>query len=230
MVKYFLRIAQGTGNKLLDEAYASSQETDSSCIQNVERFLKSNGFPNVFTNPCKVNKDTFHRIFLNRLKDMYAQGFRYSTSSKTENYTKLYSDINRYEFQVYLEKIRNVEHRKSFVKFHTGNNCLFLEKGRHESLPREERLCPLCNIEVEDLKHFVFKCSELKVQRKNFLSKLYSFSGENFRLEPFNSQLKKIFTLDFKKDNNTLTNIISKGFFDMYKAREKLESSRLKDN
>ena len=70
MVKYFLRIAQGTGNKLLDEAYASSQETGSTWIQNVERFLKSNSFANVFINPCTVNKDTFHRIFLNRLKDM----------------------------------------------------------------------------------------------------------------------------------------------------------------
>ena len=106
MVKYFLRIAQGTGNKLLDEAYASSQETDSTWIQNVERFLKSNGFANVFTNPCMVNKDTFHRIFLNRLKDMYVQDFRYSTSSKAEDYTKLYSDINRYELQDYLEKIK----------------------------------------------------------------------------------------------------------------------------
>ena len=48
MVKYFLRIAQGTGNKVLDEAYASSQEIDSTWIQNVERFLKSNGFANVF--------------------------------------------------------------------------------------------------------------------------------------------------------------------------------------
>ena len=36
--------------------------------------------------------------------------------------------------------------------------------------------------------------------------------------------------LDFKKDSNNLTNIISKGIFDIYKAREKLESSRLKDN
>ena len=50
MVKYFLRIAQSTGNKLHDEAYASSPETDSSWIQNVERFLKSNGFANVYTN------------------------------------------------------------------------------------------------------------------------------------------------------------------------------------
>ena len=68
------------------------------------------------------------------------------------------------------------------------------------------------------------------MQRKNFLSKLYSSTGENFRLEPFNPQLKKIFTLDFKKDNNILTSIISKGILDMCEGREKLESSGLKDN
>ena len=68
------------------------------------------------------------------------------------------------------------------------------------------------------------------MQWKNFPSKLYSSMGENFRLEPFNSQQKKIFTQDFKKDNNTLTNIISKDISDMYKAREKLESSRLDNN
>ena len=54
------------------------------------------------------------------------------------------------------------------------------------------------------------------MQQRNFLSKLYSFTGKNFRLEPINSQLKTIFTLDFKKGNNTLTNIISKCIFDMY--------------
>ena len=40
---------------------------------------------------------------------MYVQDFRYSTSSKTEDYTKLYSDISRYEFQDYLEKMLNIE-------------------------------------------------------------------------------------------------------------------------
>ena len=97
MVKYFLRIAQHTGNKLLDKAYASSQELILAGFK-MWKFLKSNGFASVFTNPCTVNKDTFsyvHPFFLNRLKDMYVQYFRYSTSSKTENCTKLYSDINR---------------------------------------------------------------------------------------------------------------------------------------
>ena len=52
----------------------------------------------------------------------------------------------------------NIEHRTFFVKFCTGNNYLFLKKNRYESLAREERLCPLCNIEVKELQHFVFKC------------------------------------------------------------------------
>ena len=90
----------------------------------MERFLKSNGFANVFTNPCTVNNDTFHQTFLNTLKDMYVQGFRYSTSSKPEDYTKLYSDINRYEFQDYLEKIQ--KRRKFFVKLLPST----LTKGR----------------------------------------------------------------------------------------------------
>ena len=91
-----------TVRKLMKKCY------NSFIFQFVEGFLKSksNGVANAFTNPCTVNKDTFHRIFLNRLKDVYVQDFRYSTSSKTENYTKLYSDINRYEFQDYLERIK----------------------------------------------------------------------------------------------------------------------------
>ena len=31
----------------------------------------------------------------------------------------------------------------------------------------EERLCALCNREVEDLKHFIFKCEILKDERFN---------------------------------------------------------------
>ena len=68
MLKYFQRITQGTGNQSLDEAYASGQENDSSWIQNVEGFFESNGFQMFCTNPCMVNKDTFHRMFPKQVK------------------------------------------------------------------------------------------------------------------------------------------------------------------
>ena len=48
MVKYLLRITQGTDNKLLDEASASGQETDSGWIQNVERIPKKKWFCKCF--------------------------------------------------------------------------------------------------------------------------------------------------------------------------------------
>ena len=82
---------------------------------------------------------------------MCVQHFRYSTSSTTEDYKKLYSDINRYKFQDYLKKIKK------------RCSCLLLEKGRYESLQRKERRCPLCNIEVEDLEHFMFKYPKFNV-------------------------------------------------------------------
>ena len=59
-------------------------------------------------------------LFVNRLKDMYVQDFRFSTSTKTEDYRKLYSDIGKYEFQDYLEKIKTL---------HIGNlllNCVLV--------------------------------------------------------------------------------------------------------
>ena len=99
-----------------------------------------------------------------------------------------------------------------------GNNCLFLEKGIYESL-----LCALCKIEVKGLEHFMFKCPKQCATEK-FSVKLCSSTGENFRLVPFNFKLKKIFILDLKKGNNTLTNII----FDMNKAREKLTVFQVK--
>ena len=61
--------------------------------------------------------------------------------------------------------MKNVEHRKFFVKLGTGNNCLSSEKGRYESLPRKEQPCPHCDMKVKDLEHFMFKCQKLNVQR-----------------------------------------------------------------
>ena len=57
---------------------------------------------------------------------MHVQDFCYSAPSKTGGYMKLYSDINRYDFQHYLKE--NVEHQKFFIKLRFGNNCLYLKK------------------------------------------------------------------------------------------------------
>jgi len=43
-----------------------------------------------------------------------------------------------------------------------------LKKGRYLNTPAEDRICKLCNSEVEDEFHFTIVCSKLQSCRKEF--------------------------------------------------------------
>ena len=59
MVKYFLRLSQGTGKKLVNDAFKCSMETDSQWVQTITKLLKINGFSNVLRSPLVVNRNIF---------------------------------------------------------------------------------------------------------------------------------------------------------------------------
>ncbi len=44
-----------------------------------------------------------------------------------------------------------------------------LETGRYKGLGRELRICELCNKELEDECHFLFRCEKLDYVRKPFI-------------------------------------------------------------
>ena len=54
-------------------------------------------------------------MFFDRLKDCYLQEFRYSTPSKVKEYMHLGIDVTKYNFQNFLEEIKDIEHRHVFV-------------------------------------------------------------------------------------------------------------------
>ena len=110
MITYFLRFAHGTANDIINGAFFCAKEINSQWIQTVTKLLRSNGFPYVISSSLSVDKD--NKEFYTRLKDNYMQEFRYSTSSKTSDYRNVYLDLNSYEFQNYLDKITNTDHRK----------------------------------------------------------------------------------------------------------------------
>ena len=105
---------------------------------------------------------------------------------------------------------------------------MFTEKGRYENLPREERSCPLCKSGIDDINHLLFKCDKLKENRRVFRDKFYKLTGDSFKdtCRPFLFQVRKVLNLDFKKKR--IIDTISKGVFDLYKLRQKLEKDRLK--
>ena len=104
-----------------------------------------------------------------------------------------------------------------------------MEKGEDENISRQERLCCLCSREVEDLKHFIFKCEILKDKRCRLLSVLYDKTGEPFQRKPYEKQLHELFFASgFNGSFFTVHIGHGKGIFDMYRKTEKLERQSLK--
>ena len=62
--------------------------------------------------------------------------------------------------------------RKTLSSFRCSAHDLMIEKGRHLSIDRHLRFCPLCvknNISVvEDEYHFFFECNEYETFRQTF--------------------------------------------------------------
>ena len=55
-------------------------------------------------------------------------------------------------------------------KFYTVNHKLPIETGRYTRIPRNERVCKMCNSgQLEDKFHFFFECPTLKELRNKFL-------------------------------------------------------------
>jgi hypothetical protein len=41
----------------------------------------------------------------------------------------------------------------NFVKLRISNSNLLIEQGRHQNIPLENRLCPICKLEIENEYH-----------------------------------------------------------------------------
>ena len=66
----------------------------------------------------------------------------------------------------YLTRGDNVEGTRLITRLRGGSNMLKLDQGRKEGLRREDRVCEVCGLEVEDEEHFMLKCVRYRVERR----------------------------------------------------------------
>ena len=73
----------------------------------------------------------------------------------------------------YLDLTRKNPSRKALVKLRISSHKLRIETGRYDNIPRDERLCNLCNCNrIEDETHFLLDCPSFSSIRDMFFSKL----------------------------------------------------------
>ena len=146
IIKYFIRLVKSTNNIKVNDAFACAIAQNTRWVQTVMRLLKVNGFYDAFS---------AHIISTKIL-------------CKISEYLNLQENEN-YQYQSYLEKIRIVEHRKTFTKLRAGSTCLSVEKGRHQDIFCEKSVFPTCENGIEDLKHFLLGCKKPREKRTQFI-------------------------------------------------------------
>merc|ERR1711954_220631 len=92
--------------------------------------------------------------------------------------------------------------RRILAQLRSGASELKIESGRSEGLPREERICDLCEREVEDEEHFLLRCEKYEKERELFEERTGTkLSEENWKGKKGNNTVEflNILTMMSKK-------------------------------
>ena len=165
------------------------------------------------------NNNYIHKTFLQRCKDIYLQQLYSSDGTQIKEYLKLKDEKEPYSMAQYLKSMKNISHRQIITKLRTGYNCLFEMKGRYDNLRQEERICPLCKVELDDLDH-LFRCSKLKKEQNELLNTLRKVDPK-LSQKPLSSLKSRLLTFCFTDVSHMER--LGKSILKLYKLREKSE-------
>ena len=102
---------------------------------------------------------------------------------------KLYSEIKlSYTQEKYLNIIKSDKLKQAICSLRISNHILMIEKGRYQvpKLPRDLRICPMCNDDIEDEVHFLCHCTSYEVPRKTSYDKLNKKIKADISMLPVN--------------------------------------------
>ena len=97
-------------------------------------------------------------------------------SNKMRTY-RLFKRIENYKCEDYLHQVTNTRHRITLTKLQLSDHKLALETGRYSRPFKkpEERIYPICKIEMEDEYHFLNICPDYQEKKMfatiNYLNK-----------------------------------------------------------
>ncbi|CAB3993421.1 Hypothetical predicted protein [Paramuricea clavata] len=143
-------------------------------------------------------------------------------SSKLTFYSTFKTDHN---LENYLVFIKDPHKRRCLSRLRVSNHDLQIEIGRYQNIPREERLCKICNSgEVENETHLLLSCKAYEQSRANLRSSLENASSDEINL---NSQTLSADLM--KSTDSEIITKLSKFVYSCFKQRLKYLETRNAD-
>lgn len=109
-----------------------------------------------------------------RIRDQFAQNWSAAlhAMSKLELYRRYKQN---FEFENYLQTVANDKQRRFLTAFRLVSHHLEIEMGRHSNIPKEQRLCKVCNMrQPESEYHFLLVCPAYHDLRLSLFPNSYS--------------------------------------------------------
>ena len=103
------------------------------------------------------------------------------------------------------------------TKLRISDHCLEIEKGRHQRPYKlsQDRICPKCNIETEDEKHFLIKCKFYDNQRHKLFQEIQEQTNINLDYLPEQTKFTTLINPPIK-----LQNMVAKYIRECFQMRE----------
>jgi hypothetical protein len=165
-------------------------------ISKIKDILDNIGYSNIWIMQGENLNDKWLKKSLElRLKDQFIQNWSANVfeSNKCLNY-RIFK--TKFEIEKYLTEIP-FKLRKALTSFRCRSNRLPIETGVFTNIPREERICTLCNLhEVGDEYHYIFNCSCFKEQRNLYIDNHFLEHASAYKMnELFNQNGEKLVRL-----------------------------------
>ena len=200
IVQYFLRLFSITNNNSILRCMLLTLRNDTEVNDNssiwtseIKKLLQTSGFLNVWMYPESVNVNMFIKLFRIRLIDIYIGSWNNGIESRSS--LCLYKEIKpHFEISPYLIKINCYKVRNIIARLRLSSHQLYIESGRYNNTPRNDRKCTLCTSnDLEDEYHFVICCSLYSNLRIKYLPKYYYGKPSMFKfIELINSSNVKL--------------------------------------
>jgi hypothetical protein len=206
VIKYWIKIICAPERKFISSVYnlmlkdieqTPNKKNWASLLRDT---LYSLGFNYVWLAQSVGDTSLFLKIVKQRLHDTFIQNWnsRLSDSSRA----RFYKAICCFGMNKYLTSVNLSNYRQAFTRLRLSSHRLFVETGRWNNTPLNDRKCQLCNI-LEDEYHFIIECKLYQELRKKYIKPYYYRYPSMFKaIQLFQSEneseLRKLAVFVFK--------------------------------
>lgn len=176
ILRYWFKILN-TNNIILSTVYRNMlhdcEKGLNNWVTNVKHILFEFGFGNVWNNPYNVNGNVFCNHFKQRLIDCFIQ--KWQNDLEKNRVLTMYKHIkNTFTFENYLNTMP-VRLRVPLSRIRLSSHSLRIETGRYgrARIERNQRICTLCTLDVEDEYHFIITCPVYNDIRRKYIKTYY---------------------------------------------------------